>query len=118
MTTCKRPLSLGWPLNTAYTCIIYRTKEADLYVSSGPLNKHECIFTISNYQLIMLYQNQEVGWKPAHAAFLKYCRCVLTLCHTVLTFNNLLKKALKKLWEKEEKGNQHFLLFPQCSLLY
>ena len=44
----------------------------------------------------------------------------LTLYHPVKIFNwSLKKKALKNTAGKEENaGSQHFLLFPQCFLLY
>ena len=43
----------------------------------------------------------------------------LTLYHTIPTFTTLKKKALENAVGKEENaGNQHFLLFPQCFLLY
>ena len=38
----------------------------------------------------------------------------LTPYHTITTFNDLEKEVLKKLWERENAGNQHFLLLPQC----
>ena len=42
-----------------------------------------------------------------------------TLYHTIPTFNDLRKKALEKPMGKgENAGKQHFLLFPQCFLLY
>ena len=41
----------------------------------------------------------------------------LVLYHTILTYNNLRKKAFETIVEKgENAGNQHFLLFQQCFL--
>ena len=43
----------------------------------------------------------------------------LSLYHTIQTFNNSDKVALEKIVGKgENAGNQHFLLFPQCFLLF
>ena len=42
---------------------------------------------------------------------------ILTLNHTVPTFNDPEKKAFENIEGKEENaGNQHFLLYPQCFL--
>ena len=42
---------------------------------------------------------------------------ILTLHHTIPTFNDLTKKAFEKIVDKgENAGNQHFLLFTQCCL--
>ena len=43
----------------------------------------------------------------------------LTLYQTIPTLNNTEKETFWKHWEKKENaGNQHFLLFPQCFLLF
>ena len=42
----------------------------------------------------------------------------LSLYHTITTFNDPVKKPFENIVGKgENAGNQHFLLFPQCSLL-
>ena len=42
---------------------------------------------------------------------------LLTLYHTILTLNDPEKKPFENIVGKgENAGNQHFLLFPQCSL--
>ena len=47
--------------------------------------------------------------------FYLFSNGVLMLCHTILTFNDLKKKALESTVGKEDDaGKQHFLLFPQC----
>ena len=45
---------------------------------------------------------------------------ILTVYHAILTFNDPYKEGFgKQVVEKGEKtGYQHFLLFPQCFLLY
>ena len=46
-----------------------------------------------------------------------FCHGVLTLYHTILTFNDPEKMPFENIWGKgENAGNQHFLLFPQCFL--
>ena len=42
---------------------------------------------------------------------------ILTLYHTILTFNDPEEEDFENIVEKgENAGNQHFLLFPQCFL--
>ena len=47
------------------------------------------------------------------------CLVQLTLYYKIPTFNYLWKRTLENTVGKgENAGNQHFLLFPQCFLLY
>ena len=51
--------------------------------------------------------------------FLKSFSQSLTLYHTMTTFDKLEKKPFENIAGKEENaGNQHFLLFPHCFLLW
>ena len=47
-----------------------------------------------------------------------YALYPLTLYHTIPTFNNKKKDLENTVRKGENAGNQHFLLFPQCFLLY
>ena len=48
-----------------------------------------------------------------------YFHNVLTLHHTIPTFNNPIYDAIENIVRKgENDGNQHFLLFPQCFLAF
>ena len=50
---------------------------------------------------------------------LKNIRTILTLYHTIPTFNDSENKPFENMMGKgENAGNQHFLLFPQCFIPY
>ena len=69
---------------------------------------------------ILSSTNTLLWYSPKLSYGYKTCKSsALTLYHTIPTFNDLGEKLFENIVGKgENAGNQHFLFFPQCFLLF